>query len=70
MLVVYLNYVKSKFCIDDPDYCAKQIKLLNGEGLFWQKVPVKLLRIVEGVEIWLTVSLFMFIEKSKLCFDF
>lgn len=68
MLEVFLSYVKTKFCIDDPDYCAKQIKLLEGEGLFWQKVPVKLLRIVEGVEIWLTVSLFMFILKIKTVF--
>ena len=68
MLEVFLSYVKTKFCIDDPDYCAKQIKLLEGEGLFWQKVPVKLLRIVEGVEIWLTVSLFMFILQIKTVF--
>ena len=68
MLEVFLSYVKTKFCIDDPDYCAKQIKLLNGEGLFWQRIPKKLLNIVEGVEIWLTVSLFMFILKIKAVF--
>ena len=65
MLDILCAYVKNKRSISDPKYFAKYKTFLEGKSLIWQKVPKKLLEMVEGIEIWITVSLVCILVYNK-----
>lgn len=66
MLDILCAYVKNKRSINDPEYFAKYRTFLEGKSIFWQKVPKQLLKIVDGIEIWITVSLICILVLIEL----
>ena len=66
MLEMFFGYVKSKQQIPDSVYNNKVANFLNVNSLQRDAIPIELLQLVEGIEIWLTVSLCLLYSFIKL----
>ena len=73
LLEVLFRYVQLKTKISESEYNNGVEKFLKTDSLLKSEIPVQLLNLVKGVEIWLTVSLYLlykFFNEYMLFFIF
>ena len=58
MFDILFSYVKEKMSIPDAEYFAERHNFFKGNSMFWKRIPKNFLNMVEGIEIWITVSSF------------